>query len=155
MGGYLPHAQTLLLSHPGLGPAKAEVMKLNEIWNTRTHSPANIWTQVLRNVWKKFSGIMKHVYGKFSFTCTRVTPSFGLEKWGSHSHMFAWLIYLFFSENPHAVTYSAKPICWSGWKNPPPPLTGERYRKMEPKYPESGHCQSILHPLGSFLNNSA
>ena len=26
------------------------------------------------------------------------------------------------------------------------PLTGEQYRKMEPKYPEGGHCQSVLHP---------
>ena len=26
---------------------------------------------------------------------------------------------------------------------PPPPLTGEQYGKMEPKYPEGGHCQSV------------
>ena len=29
-------------------------------------------------------------------------------------------------------------------KPPPPPLTGEQYGKMEPKYPEGGHCQSVL-----------
>ena len=28
-------------------------------------------------------------------------------------------------------------------KPPPPPLTGEQYGKMEPKYPEGGHCQSV------------
>ena len=28
-------------------------------------------------------------------------------------------------------------------KLPPLPLTGEQYGKMEPKYPEGGHCQSI------------
>ena len=33
---------------------------------------------------------------------------------------------------------------------PPPPLTGERYGKMEPKYPEGGHCQSVLRPQGVF-----
>ena len=27
-----------------------------------------------------------------------------------------------------------------------PPLTGEQYGKMEPKYPEDGHCQSVLRP---------
>jgi len=32
-------------------------------------------------------------------------------------------------------------------ENPPsPPLTGEQYGKMEPKYPEGGHCQSVLRP---------
>ena len=30
----------------------------------------------------------------------------------------------------------------------PRPLTGERYGKMEPKYPEGGHCQSVLRPQG-------
>jgi len=30
----------------------------------------------------------------------------------------------------------------------PPPLTGEQYGKMEPKYPEGGHCQSVLRPQG-------
>jgi len=44
-------------------------------------------------------------------------------------------------------------------KPPPPPLTGEQYGKMEPKYPEGGHCQSVLRPqifLTSpfILNNS-
>ena len=34
--------------------------------------------------------------------------------------------------------------------HPPPPLTGEQYRKMEPKYPEDGHCQSVLRPRGVF-----
>jgi len=27
--------------------------------------------------------------------------------------------------------------------NSPPPLTGEQYGKMEPKYPEGGHCQRV------------
>jgi len=31
---------------------------------------------------------------------------------------------------------------------PPPPLTGEQFGKMEPKYPEGGHCQSVLRPQG-------
>jgi len=28
-------------------------------------------------------------------------------------------------------------------KSPPPPLTGEQYGKIEAKYPEGGHCQSV------------
>jgi len=28
-------------------------------------------------------------------------------------------------------------------KPPPPPLTGEQYGKVEPKYPESCHCHSV------------
>ena len=44
-------------------------------------------------------------------------------------------------------------------KPPPPPLTGVQYGKMEPKYPEGGHSQSVLRPQGffnvpRFLNNS-
>ena len=35
-------------------------------------------------------------------------------------------------------------------KPPPPPLTGEQYGKMEPKYHEGGHCQSILRPQRVF-----
>ena len=35
-------------------------------------------------------------------------------------------------------------------KTPPPPLTGEQYGKMEPKYPEGGHCHSVLRPQGVF-----
>jgi len=35
-------------------------------------------------------------------------------------------------------------------KIPPPPLTGEQYRKMELKYPEGGHCQSVLRLQGGF-----
>ena len=35
-------------------------------------------------------------------------------------------------------------------KSPPPPLRGEQYGKMEPKYPEGGHCQSVLRPQGVF-----
>jgi len=36
-------------------------------------------------------------------------------------------------------------------KPPPPPLTGEQYRKMmEPKYLEGGHCQSVFCPPGVF-----
>jgi len=38
-------------------------------------------------------------------------------------------------------------------KPPPPPLTGEHYRKMELKYPEGGHCQSI-YILGGSLTSS-
>jgi len=33
-------------------------------------------------------------------------------------------------------------------KSSPPPLTGEQYGKMEPKYLEGGHCQSALRPQG-------
>jgi len=35
-------------------------------------------------------------------------------------------------------------------KLPPPPLTGEQYGKMELKYPEGSHCQSVLHSQGVF-----
>ena len=36
-------------------------------------------------------------------------------------------------------------------ENPPPsPLVGEQYGKMEPEYPEDGHCQSVLRPQGVF-----
>jgi len=31
---------------------------------------------------------------------------------------------------------------------PAPPLTGEEYGKMELKYPEGDHCQSVLCPRG-------
>jgi len=31
-------------------------------------------------------------------------------------------------------------------KPTPPSLTGEQYGKMEPKYREGGHCQSVLCP---------
>jgi len=44
-------------------------------------------------------------------------------------------------------------------KSPPPPLTGEEYGKMEPKYHEGGHCQSVLRPQGfltsPFILNSS
>ena len=53
---------------------------------------------------------------------------------GSCSLTFA----LFFGWNPQTVAYSAQPLCWSGWETTPPPLTGEQYGKMEPKYPEGG-----------------
>ena len=33
-------------------------------------------------------------------------------------------------------------------KFPPPPLIGEQYGKMEPKYHEGGHCQIVLRPQG-------
>ena len=33
---------------------------------------------------------------------------------------------------------------------PHTPLTGEQYGKMGPKYPEGGHCQSVLRYQGSF-----
>ena len=29
-------------------------------------------------------------------------------------------------------------------RHPPPPLTGQQYGKMEPKYPEGGHCQGVF-----------
>jgi len=32
--------------------------------------------------------------------------------------------------------------------SPLPPLAGEKYGKMEPKYSEGGHCQSVLHTQG-------
>jgi len=41
---------------------------------------------------------------------------------------------LLFGENSQTVAYAAQPLCWSGWETPPPPLTGEQYGKMEPKY---------------------
>jgi len=48
-------------------------------------------------------------------------------------------------------------ICFSGSlyvgvveNTPPLPLTGEQYGKMKPKYPEGGHCQSVLLPHGVF-----
>ena len=53
-------------------------------------------------------------------------------------------------QNPQTVTYSAQPLCWNGWETSSPPLTGEQYGKMEPKYPEDGHCQSVLHLQGFF-----
>ena len=39
---------------------------------------------------------------------------------------------------------------WEWLRNLPPTLTGEQYGKMEPKYPEGGHCQSVLRPHGVF-----
>ena len=54
------------------------------------------------------------------------------------------LLALFFGENPQAVAYSAQSLCSSG----PPPLTGEQYGKIEPKYPEGFHCQNVLRPQG-------
>jgi len=44
-------------------------------------------------------------------------------------------------------------------ETPPPPLTGEQYGKIEPKYPEGGHCQIVLRLQGVLtspfiLNNS-
>jgi len=35
-------------------------------------------------------------------------------------------------------------------KPPPTPLPGEQYGKMEPKYPDGGHCQSVLRSQGFF-----
>jgi len=32
-------------------------------------------------------------------------------------------------------------------KTPPPPIKGEQYGKMELKYPEGAHCQSVLCPF--------
>ena len=48
------------------------------------------------------------------------------------------LVGWFFAENPQVVAYSAQSL------TPPPSLTGEQYGKMEPKYPEGDHCQSVL-----------
>jgi len=33
---------------------------------------------------------------------------------------------------------------------PPPPLTGEQYGNIEPKYTEGGDCQSVLRHQGFF-----
>jgi len=60
------------------------------------------------------------------------------------------VVLLLFGENPQAVAYSAPPLCWSGWGTPPPPLTEEQYGNMEPKYPEGGHGQGVLHHEGVF-----
>ena len=46
--------------------------------------------------------------------------------------------------------YSAQPLCWSGCESTPPPLTRAQYGKMESKYPEGGHSQSVLRPHGVF-----
>jgi len=55
---------------------------------------------------------------------------------------------------PQAVAYSAQPLCWSSWETHSPlTLTGEQYGKMEPKYSEGGHCQSVLHLQGCFLTS--
>ena len=37
-------------------------------------------------------------------------------------------------------------------KPPPPPLTGEQYGKMQPKYPEGGHC-GVFYVLGGVLTS--
>ena len=34
--------------------------------------------------------------------------------------------------------------------SPPTPLIGEQSKKMDPKYPEGGHCQSVFCPQGVF-----
>jgi len=43
-------------------------------------------------------------------------------------------------------------ILLSGCSSAPLLLIEEQYGKMEPKYPEVGHCQIILHPLGSLTS---
>ena len=44
--------------------------------------------------------------------------------------------------------YSVFLFYWVVVNTPPPPLiTWEQYGKMEPKYHEGGHCQSVLYPL--------
>ena len=47
--------------------------------------------------------------------------------------------------NPQVVAYSAQPLCWSGWENASPTTHrgAVQYGKMDPKYPEGGHCQSV------------
>ena len=52
---------------------------------------------------------------------------------------------------PQAVACSAQPLYGGVTGKPlPPPLTGEQYGKVEPKYPEGGHCQSVLRPQRVF-----
>jgi len=57
---------------------------------------------------------------------------------------------LCFGKNPQAVVYSAQPLCWSGWETSFPHHSqgNKQYGQMEPKYPEGGYCQSVLHPEG-------
>ena len=38
-------------------------------------------------------------------------------------------------------------------KHPPPPLTGKQYGRMEPQYPQGGHCQNVLRPQGVFYTH--
>ena len=66
-------------------------------------------------------------------------------------HELVWFgLVLLFGENPEAVAYSAQPLCWSGWETPSPPLTGEQYGKMEPKYAESGQAR-LCYVLREYL----
>ena len=65
-----------------------------------------------------------------------------------HSKITDVVCCLFFGENPQAVTYTARLYMLEWLRTSPPPLTGEQYGKIEPKYPEGGHCQSVLRPQG-------
>jgi len=57
---------------------------------------------------------------------------------------------LFFGENPQLLLIQHSLHVGVVEKSPPPPLIEEQYRKMELKYPEGGHSQSVLHPQGVF-----
>jgi len=69
-------------------------------------------------------------------------------------HIGNWLYFvvLLFGDNPQAVPRLIQHSVYVGVveKSPPLPLTGEQYGKMEPKYPEGGHCQSVLRTRGVF-----
>ena len=50
-----------------------------------------------------------------------------------------------------ASTYfQCGPFYWVVVHISSPPLTGEQYGKMEPKYSEGGHWQIVLRPQGAF-----
>jgi len=62
------------------------------------------------------------------------------------SHLFV----LLFGENPRLSLIQHSLYVGVIGKTPPSPLIEEQYGKMEPKYPEGGHCQSVLRPQGVF-----
>ena len=63
--------------------------------------------------------------------------------------LYVGLVWLF-GENPRLSINQHSLYVGVVEKSPPPPLTGEQYGKMEPKYHEGGHCQSVLRPQGVF-----
>ena len=66
-----------------------------------------------------------------------------------------WLLiacFVFQGESTGCCLFSTASIFEWLRKTPPPPLTGEQYIKMEPKYPEGVHCQSVLCPQGGLYN---
>ena len=58
---------------------------------------------------------------------------------------------MLFGENPRLSLNQHSLYVGVVEKSPPSPLTWEQYGKMEPKYPEGGHCQSVLRPQGDNL----